>query len=143
MAAILCRRILGIAVGLLLIPLSAVGACRLPVPDGGGDDYVPSPENIFGDIVRVKLPVVTIRNGKTHTLEQVSVAKTPEFYTVYGGDGSRSALKPGLQVWVWFKDCKRPAKGIPMAAYFQVFSTSPEDRAVLDPQGRIVSVPGN
>jgi hypothetical protein len=112
---------------LLLAPLPSFGACRLPIPDGGGEDYVPSKENLFGEIVRVKFPLVTIKNGRTHDLEQVSVSKISEIYSVYGGDAPLSELKPGLQVWVWFTKCKRPTEGTPLAAYFQIFSTDPTD----------------
>lgn len=126
---------------LFLAPLSSWGACHLPIPDGGDEGYVPSEENLFGDIVRVKLPLVTIKNGRTHDLEQVSVSRIREIYSVYGGDGPLSELKPGLQVWVWFEKCKRPTEGVPFAAYFQIFSTDPTDRAKLNRQGKIISVP--
>jgi len=126
---------------LLLAPLSSSGACRLPIPDGGDDGYVASKANLFGDIARVALPVVTIKNGHTQALEQVSLQKVGVMYSVYGGDAPLSELKPGLQVWVWFERCKRPTEGIPFAAYFQFFSTDPTDRAKIDRQGRIISVP--
>ena len=126
---------------LLLAPLSSSGACRLPIPDGGDEGHVTSKENIFGDIVRVDLPLVTVKNGRTQVLEQVSVSNIREIYSVYGGDGPLSELKPGLQVWIWFEKCKRPAEGIPLAAYFQIFSTDPTDRAKLSRQGQIISVP--
>jgi hypothetical protein len=126
---------------LLLAPLSSFGACRLPIPDGVEEGYAPSKENLFGDIVRVDLPLVTVKNGRTQALEQVSVSKISEIYSVYGGDGPLSELKPGLQVWIWFEKCKRPAEGIPIAAYFQIFSTDPTDRAKLNRQGRVISVP--
>jgi hypothetical protein len=135
------RFVLCLLAGILLAPLSSSGACRLPIPDGGDERYVPSKENLFGDIVRIDLPLVTIRNGRTREVEQVSVSKIREIYSVYGGDGPLSDLKPGLQVWVWFQDCKRTAKEIPFVAYFQIFSTDPTDRAKLNRQGRIISVP--
>jgi hypothetical protein len=134
------RLLLGWCAALLLAPPAWPGACRLPIADGGPQGYAPSKENLFGDIVRVSLPVVAIRNGRTHALEEVSVSKISEIYSVYGGDGPLSDLKPGLQVWVWFQQCRRPAHGTPHAAYFQFFSTDPTDRARLDRQGRIVSV---
>ncbi len=129
--------------GLFLVPLSSPAACRLPVPDGGDEGYVPSKENLFGDIVRVDLPLVTVRNGRTRKPEQISVADISGIYSIYGGDGPLSELKPGLQVWVWFRKCERPGEGIPFAAYFQVFSTDPGDRARLNRQGQIISVPGH
>ncbi|HNL22580.1 MAG TPA: hypothetical protein PKK51_11215, partial [Rhodocyclaceae bacterium] len=64
-----------------------------------------------------------------------------EIFSVYGGDAPLSELKPGLQVWVWFEKCKRPTEQIPFAAYFQFFSTDPTDRAKINRQGRIISVP--
>ena len=139
--ATLNKFVLCLCSGLLFAPLSSSGACRLPISDGGDEGYVPSKENLFGDIVRVSLPVVTVKNGRTHLLEQVSVSKISEIYSVYGGDAPLSELKPGLQVWIWFDRCKRPAEGIPLAAYFQIFSTDPTDRAKLNRQGRIISVP--
>ncbi|HJW25235.1 MAG TPA: hypothetical protein VJ576_10085 [Rhodocyclaceae bacterium] len=135
------RFIFCLCAGLLVAPLSSSGACRLPIPDGGGEDYVPSKENLFGDIVRVELPLVTVKNGRTQELEQVSVSKINEIYSVYGGDSPLSELKPGLQVWIWFEKCKRPKEGLPFAAYFQIFSTDPIDRATINRQGRIISVP--
>ena len=139
--ATLNRFVLCLCSGLLLAPMSSSGACRLPIPDGGDDGYVPSKENLFGDIVRVELPLVTVENGRTRVLEQVSVSKISEICSVYGGDGPLSELKPGLQVWIWFEKCKRPAEGIPLVAYFQIFLTDPTDRAKLNRQGRIVSAP--
>lgn len=133
--------VLCLCAGLLLAPMSSSGACRLPIPDGGDEGYVPSKENLFGDIVRVELPLVTVKNGKTQNLEQVSVSKISALYSVYGGDGPLSELKPGLQVWVWFEKCKRPTEGIPFASYFQIFSMDPKDRAKINLQGRIISVP--
>ncbi len=127
--------------GLLLAPLSSSGACRLPIPDGGDEGYVESNENLFGDIVRVELPLITVKNGKTHGLRQVSVSRISVIYSVYGGNAPLSELKPGMQVWVWFEKCKRPTEGIPFAAYFQFFSTDQKDRARLNRQGKIVSVP--
>jgi len=109
----------------ILTPLPVCSECRLPVPDGGDETYVPSKENLFGNIERVELPYAFVRNGKTQRLEQISVSKITEIYTVYGGDAPVSELKPKLQVWVWFENCKRPKEGIPNAAYFQIFSTDP------------------
>lgn len=135
------RVVLCLYAGLFLTPLSSYGACRLPIPDGGDEGYVPSKENLFGSIVRVELPLVTVRNGRTREVEQISVSKISDIYSVYGGDRPLSDLKPGLQVWVWFQDCKRPTEEIPLVAYLQIFSTDPTDRAKLNRQGRIISVP--
>ena len=133
--------VLCLLIGLVLTPLAASATCRLPIPDGGDENYVPSRENIFGNIERVELPNVFIKNGKTQRLEQISVSKITEIYSVYGGDGPLSDLKPNLQVWVWFENCKRPKEGVPNAAYFQIFSSDPTDRAKLDREGKIISVP--
>ena len=135
------RLVLCFCAGLFLAPQSSYGACRLPIPDGGDEGYVPSKENFFGDIVRVELPLVAIRNGRSREIELVSVSKISEIYSVYGGDGPLTDLKPGLQVWVWFQNCKRPMEGIPLVAYFRIFSTDPADRAKLNRQGRIISLP--
>ena len=54
--------------------------CILPVPDGGGID--PTRANVYGNIERVDLPLVTIKDGKSGLLEQVSVAKITEIYSV-------------------------------------------------------------
>ncbi|WP_374334316.1 hypothetical protein [Leeia sp.] len=123
----------------LSVPLSSVAACVLPVPDG--DEVPPSPANLFGEIERVQLPYVVIRNGRTGARQTVSLKGAAAVYTVYGGDGPVSGLKRGLQVWVWYRHCARPARGIPHAAYFQVFSLDPGDRATLDREGRIIAVP--
>ena len=133
--------VLWLLLGLVLVPLPASAACLLPIPDGGDETYVPSRENLFGNIERVELPYVFVRNGKTKRLEQISVSKITEIYSVYGGYAPLSDLKPKLQVWVWFENCKRPKEGFPNAAYFQIFSSDPTDRAKLDHEGKIISVP--
>lgn len=119
----------------------AKAVCNLPIPDGGPDDYKTSDENIWGDISKVELPFVYVKSGKTHKIVKISLAKVKSDFSVYGGDGPLSELKPGLQVWVWYENCKAPRKGIPNAAYFQIFSSDPKDRATLDDNGQIVSVP--
>lgn len=120
----------------------SVGAkCNLPIPDGGGEDYITSKENIFGDIDKVALPFVYIKNGKSQKVEKISLSKIKEIFSVYGGDGPLTDLKPNLQVWVWYQNCQEPKGGVPKAAYFQIFSTNPKDRARLDSNGKILSVP--
>jgi hypothetical protein len=125
---------------LLFFAVQVHAGCRLPRPDGG-ENCRPSKESIFGEIERVELPNVFVRNGKTKRPEQISVAKIDAIYSVYGGDRAVEALKPGLQVWIWFKDCKRPKSGPIYAAYFEFFSINPKDRAKLNRNGKIVSVP--
>lgn len=126
---------------LSLASTPAKAACLLPVPDGGGENYKPSKENLWGDIERVELPFVYIKSGKTHQLVKVSLSKVDAAYSVYGGDAPLSALRPKLQVWVWFENCRAPGSGVPNAAYFEFFSTDPNDRATLDKNGKIIAVP--
>jgi hypothetical protein len=122
------------------LALAEVATCNLPIPDGGPDNYTWSKENIFGEIETVELPSVFIKNGLTHNLEKVSVSKINAIFSLYGGDSDLSELKPGMQVWIWFKDCQRVGSETPEVAYFQFFSTDPKDRAKLDANGKIVSV---
>jgi hypothetical protein len=89
----------------------------------------------------VELPNVVVRNGRTKRLEDVSVAKIDAIFSVYGGDSPLTELKPGLQVWIWFVDCKRPKTGPAYAGYFEIFSSNPKDRAKLNRNGKIISVP--
>src|SRR5438105_10574039 len=86
--------VLWLLIGFVLTPLSVFATCRLPIPDGGDETYVPSRANLFGNIERVELPYVIVKNGKTHRLEKISVSKITEIYSVYGGDGPLSELKP-------------------------------------------------
>jgi hypothetical protein len=125
--------------GLAASPAQA--ACLLPIPDGGGEDYKPSKENLWSDIERVELPFVHIKSGTTHKTVKVSLAKIKEAYTVYGGPADFSTLKPKLQVRVWFENCRAPKNGVPNVAYFQYFSDDPKDRATLDKNGEIIAVP--
>lgn len=127
--------------GLLLVALPSYAGCKLPIPDGGDEGYMPSKANLFGEITQVDLPTVTIRDGRAGSLAKVSLTEIRAIYSVYGGDWPLTDLKPKLQVWVWFEGCKHPKGGVPKAAYFQVFSTNPQDRAKLDWDGRIVSTP--
>lgn len=126
-------------IALMLSPLASQAACKLPIPDGGGT--TPSKPNIFGDIERVEPPYVFIRNGRTKLVEPVSISKIEEVFSVFGGDAPLSDLKPRFQVWVWFEGCKRNPSEVPNAAYFQIFSSDPMDRAKLNSDGSIVAVP--
>ncbi len=121
--------------------LPAKAACLLPIPDGGGEGYKPSKENLWGDIERVELPFVYIKSGKSHQVVKVSLSRIDAVYSVYGGPGKLSLLRPRLQVWVWFENCREPGSGVPNAAYFQFFSADPNDRAALDKDGKITAVP--
>jgi hypothetical protein len=124
-----------------LMPLELFAKCLLPIADGGGHNYVPSRPNVFGVVERVDLPNVYVKNGKTGASEHVSVSQISEIFSVYGGDDHLAAITPKLQVWIWFKDCKRSSKGPQNAAYFQIFSIDPNDRARLDRNGNIITVP--
>ena len=135
-----CLKVLLLAMFIMWWP-TAEAKCLLPIPDGGSEGYAPSKENLWGDIEKVELPFVYIKSGKNRQVVKVSVSKLKEVYSVYGGDGPLSVLRPHLQVWVWFENCKAPASGVPNVAYFQFFSSSPNDRATLDKEGRIVTVP--
>lgn len=130
-----------VAATLVLDWPTAEAKCMLPIPDGGPEDYVPSKENLWGNIEKVELPFVYIKSGKSRQVVKVSLSKIKEVYSVYGGDGPLSVLRPRLQVWVWFENCKSPNSGVPDVAYFQFFSSDPNDRATLDSEGRIVRVP--
>ncbi len=127
---------------LLVISLpTAEAECLLPIPDGGPENYAPSRENLWGDVEKVELPFVYIKSGKTHQLVKVSLSKVDQIYSVYGGFETLSILRPHMQVWVWFENCKVPGSGVPNAAYFQYFSSDPSDRAELSKDGRIIAVP--
>ncbi len=132
---------IGLLVSLLIASCQVSAKCQLPIPDGGDESYIPSKENIFGDIAKIELPYVFIRDGRTHQVEKVSISNIKEVYSSYGGDAPISVLQPNLQVWIWFKNCSRPKTGVPEVAYFQFFSTDPKDRATLDGNGKIISAP--
>lgn len=138
-ANLLCL-LLGAAPLTLAAP-PAKAECLLPTPDGSPGDFTPSRENLWGDIERVELPFVYIKSGKTHQVVKVSLSKIDEAYSVYGGPGKLSVLQPRLQVWVWYENCRAPGSGVPNAAYFQFFSSDPNDRATLDKGGKIIAVP--
>ena len=54
-----CLIILLLVVAALVVDSSTAEAeCLLPIPDGGPEDYVPSKENLWGDIEKVELPFV-------------------------------------------------------------------------------------
>ncbi len=65
--------LLGAATGLASLPAKA--ECLLPIPDGGGEGYKPSKENLWGDIERVELPFVYVKSGKTHETVKVSLSR--------------------------------------------------------------------
>lgn len=67
------------------------------------------------------------------TKNKVSVI-VPEDLTLYSALGGSSEAKGtrgllvGQKAWVWFVGCKRDRKTIPEAAYFQIFSSDPNDQ---------------
>jgi hypothetical protein len=132
---------LSFSTALFMFSHQVSATCQLPIPDGGDETYIPSKANIFGDIVKVELPYVFIKNGRTHQEETVSVSDITDVHSSYGGVSPLSVLKPNLQVWVWFKNCRKPKTGPSEVAYFQFFSSDPTDRATLDETGKVISVP--
>lgn len=112
-----------------LLGSQAYANCVLPVPDGDGT--IPSPANVEGNIASIKGNIVTIRANKTKSKVSVIVSKNQTIYSAFGGDleakGTRGLLV-GQKTWVWFFGCKRDGKKVPEAAYFQIFSTDPNDQ---------------
>lgn len=73
------RFVLCLCSGLFLAPLPLYGACRLPIPDGGDEGYVPSKDNLFGNVVQVALPFVTVRNGRSKKLSRFRFQESVRF----------------------------------------------------------------
>jgi hypothetical protein len=118
-----------VAIALLvaLIPAAPAWArCVLPVPDGGG--IKPSPANVYGRIATIENGEVFISQAKTGKLVRIVLPSHQKVFSAFGGDGSPSDLAPGQTVWVWLVGCKWPAAGRATSAYFQVYSTDPNDR---------------
>ena len=103
--------------------------CILPVPDGG--ENTPSQANLEGKIVAIKNNIVTIHIKNTKNKVSVIVPKNQTIYTAFGGDleaKGASGLLIGQKSWVWFIGCKGNGKKTPVSAYFQIFSTDPNDQ---------------
>lgn len=111
----------------VLFTFSTSGAtgCVLPVPDGGPQSSSP---NVKGTIEYVRSGIVGIKQERMSRIVQVRLRNSQPIYTAFGGDRPQSDLRPGQLAEVWFVQCKAPARGIPYAAYFQIFSTDPVDR---------------
>jgi len=99
--------------------------CVLPFPDSG---ETPSPANLEGTIVSIKNNIVTIHSKRTKRKVSVNVSKNQPIYSAFGGDFQASELRVGQKTWVWFVGCKQDGKKVPKAAYFQIFSTDPNDQ---------------
>ena len=97
----------------------------LPVPDGG---ETPSHANVEGNIVSIKNNIVTIRSKHTKRKVLVKIQKDKPIYSAFGGDSQASELRVGQKASVWFVGCKRGGQKVPEAAYFQIFSTDPNDQ---------------
>jgi hypothetical protein len=115
---------------LVAASLDATGApsakCTLPVPDGG--DRVPTTPNVHGVIAEVRGQEVVLREAKTGRLVEIRMPEKPSIYSVFGGDAGLNELQPGQTAWVWFVGCKWPPTGKPTSAYFQIYSTDPNDK---------------
>ena len=107
----------------------AYAGCVLPVPDGDGP--IPSHANVKGHIVSIKNNIVTVRSNMTKNKVSVIVPEDLTLYSALGGSseakGTRGLMKK-KKAWVWFVGCKRDRKTIPEAAYFQIFSSAPNDQ---------------
>jgi len=98
--------------------------CIIPAPDGGNAD-VASTENIHGKIIEKTNSTITVQNKYGKAL--VRFNKKTELYTVFGGDGPLDVLRPGLEVWIWFQNCKKTTKKTPLANTIFIYSTDPDD----------------
>jgi hypothetical protein len=115
---------------LLAVPLSAAAAasakCTLPAPDGS--DERPTTPNVHGVIAEVKEQEVLVRQAKTGRLIAIQLPERPEIYTAFGGDAGIKELRSGQTAWVWFVGCRWPPVGKPLSAYFQIYSTDPNEK---------------
>jgi hypothetical protein len=118
-----CLAFLAVLVG---TASGASAKCRLPVPDGS--DEKPTIPNVHGVIASVNGQEVVVRQARTGKRIAVRFPDKPEIYTVFGGDAGINELKSGQTAWVWFAGCKWPPAGKPMSAYFQIYSTDPNDK---------------
>ena len=116
-----------VAISLVATTQFAQAACVLPEPDGG--DSKPSRANVHGRIAGVEAGGrVAITQAKTHRTVTVLLPSDAEVYTVFGGDIPQNELRVGQTAWVWFQDCKQPKAGLPISAYFQIYSMDPNDK---------------
>jgi hypothetical protein len=115
---------------MLAVSLSATEAttakCTLPVPDGS--DARPSSPNVQGVITEVTGQVVVVRQTSTGRRVRIQLPEKPEIYTAFGGDAGINELTSGQTVSVWFIGCKWPPTANPLSAYFQIYSTNPNDK---------------
>ncbi len=105
-----------------LASASSRAACVLPVPDGGIIN--PSKPNIEGRIVSIKQGHVFVGPKRV----AVRLTKDTSLHTAFGGIVSVGEIKAGQSVAVWFVGCKHPGNSFPVAAYFQIFSKTPNDQ---------------
>ncbi len=115
------RGLLPVLSGLLIGP-HAVAACVLPVPDGGARE--PSKPNLVGRVVKVESSAIHVQDHSSGALVHVHTVPATTFTKQHGGWLPREGVKPGQQVWVWFKDCRRATAGTSEAAYVRLVTDS-------------------
>jgi hypothetical protein len=69
-----------------------------------------------------------IRLDGAARIVQVHLPTGAAIYTAFGGDGDLNDLVVGQRAKVWFQACKWPRTGVPVAAYFQIYSKDPGER---------------
>jgi hypothetical protein len=102
-------------------PALAKDRCILPTPDGGD---APSPANVEGSIAVSGTTLKIRRVGTATPPLVVNLGSDSRIFTVYGGSVSRSELKIGQVVRVWFENCREASGGIQVAV-LQLASTKP------------------
>ena len=96
--------------------------CILPNPDGN-EEQAPHPANIHGIITKKTDTMFKIKNKNKEI--SIKFNENTVLYTVYGGDFPLDALSSGQEAWVWFKGCKMPLKGYPIAVMIHILSVDP------------------
>ena len=124
------NNILLLVTGVLTITLCLTSEpnakCVLPVPDG--TDEVISSRNLAGRIQTINARTIKVEHYKTKQTVLVDVTKVPTAYSAFGGDAPTLTLKARVPVKVWYRHCKQPSAGIPVAAYVEFFSSDPTDQ---------------
>jgi hypothetical protein len=106
------------------------GVCKLPIPDGGAENYRPTHSNIDGVIQKISDKKMIIQDRrKKQSREVVFEDGKTQTYSAFGGDFKWEELREGTYVWIWFTNCKENKTAvIPVAAYVQLYSKNPSDQ---------------
>lgn len=96
--------------------------CKMPIPDMWTETSNRNVAGYFKSMTDAELILYSVDENKE---VKINIKNVNTIYSAAGGDGRIGELKMGVQMRIWYVECRKPKKNPPKAAYIEILSTDP------------------